>query len=59
MPDSSSRSVRFVSLPGIGGIAQTVATELLARLADPSLSDADFEELQAEARAKGYRLEAA
>jgi len=50
---------RFVSMAGIGGIAQTVSTDLLARLAEPNLTDEQFRLLQQEAAAAGYELEAA
>src|SRR5207247_5637285 len=39
---------RFVAMAGIRGIVQSVATDLLARLAKPQLTDDDFEELQRE-----------
>ena len=48
---------RMVALAGIGGIAQTVATNLLAKLATPGLTDAEFRALQEEARKQGYVLE--
>jgi hypothetical protein len=47
---------RFVSMSGIGGIAQSVATNLLARLADPDLSDEEFKKLQDEAAEQGFIL---
>jgi hypothetical protein len=50
---------RFVSMAGIGGIAQTVFTDLLARLADPNLSDEEFRALQDDAARAGFELEAA
>jgi hypothetical protein len=50
---------RFVAMAGIGGIAQTVSTDLLARLAKPGLTDADFAQLQKDAEEQGYVLEVA
>lgn len=48
---------RFVAMAGIGGIAQSVATDLLARLANPALTDQEFQSLQREAEERGYALE--
>ena len=48
---------RFVSLAGIGGISQTVANELVAQLADPDLSERDFQRLVKKAESMGYVLE--
>jgi hypothetical protein len=50
---------RFVAMAGIGGIAQSVATDLLARLANPRLNDEEFENLRREAEQRGYVLERA
>jgi hypothetical protein len=50
---------RFVAMSGIGGIAQTVSSSLLAELAKPGLTDEQFTKLQAEAAAQGYVLEVA
>jgi hypothetical protein len=47
---------RFVSMSGIGGISQSVSSQLLARLAEPDLSDEEFSQLQADAEEKGYEL---
>ena len=50
---------RFVAMAGIGGIAQSVASDLRARLAKPGLQDTEFRKLQAEAEKRGYVLERA
>ena len=50
---------RFVAMAGIGGIAQSVASDLLARLAKPELTDEEFDMLQREAEQRGYVLERA
>ncbi len=50
---------RFVAMAGIGGIAQSVATDLLARLSNPNLNDQEFEHLRKEAEKRGYVLERA
>ncbi|WOD37329.1 hypothetical protein [Nodosilinea sp. E11] len=48
---------RFVAMAGIGGIAQSVATDLLARLADQELTDKEFKSLQNDAQKRGYTLD--
>jgi hypothetical protein len=50
---------RFVSMAGIGGIAQSVASDLLARLSNPALTDDEFNKLKLEAQSRGYILEQA
>lgn len=50
---------RFVAMAGIGGIAQSVATDLLAKLAEPKLTDEEFEKLKKEAEDRGYVLKRA
>lgn len=50
---------RFVAMSGIGGIAQSVASDLLTRLARPDLTDDDLRQLQQEAESRGYVLERA
>jgi hypothetical protein len=47
---------RIVSMAGIGGIAQTVSTQLLAKLADPNLTEEAFAALVIEAEKAGYDL---
>jgi hypothetical protein len=51
-----SRVAKIAMLPGIGGISQSVAGQLVARCADPSLTNAEFEALITEAKEKGYEL---
>jgi hypothetical protein len=47
---------KVVSFFGIGGISQGVAGDVVRRLADPDLSDAEFQALQAEVANRGYEL---
>jgi hypothetical protein len=48
---------RFVAMAGIGGIAQSVASDLLAKLSNPNLSNAEFDILKRDAESRGYILE--
>lgn len=50
---------RFVAMAGIGGIAQSVASDLLARLSKPGLTDEEFDRLKHDAEALGYTLDKA
>jgi hypothetical protein len=48
---------KVVSMFGIGGISQSVASDVVARCADPTLSDAEFEALKRDVAKRGYSLE--
>lgn len=50
---------KVASVWGIGGISQGVAGEVVARIADPNLSDEDFRALQEDVATRGYELELA
>lgn len=47
---------KVASVFGIGGISQGVAGDVVRSLADPDLSDADFQALQASVALRGYEL---
>jgi hypothetical protein len=47
---------RTFSVPGIGGISQAVAGDIVAKCADPSLSDQEFARLMDQAESQGYEL---
>ena len=47
---------RAFALPGIGGISQAVAGEIVSKCGDPTLSDADFASLIQQAAEQGYEL---
>jgi len=47
---------KVASVFGIGGISQGVAGDVVRRLADPELSDTEFQSLQAEVASRGYEL---
>jgi hypothetical protein len=49
---------KVASIFGIGGISQGVAGDVVRRLADPDLSDAEFQALQTEVAGRGYELTA-
>ncbi|MEO5590654.1 MAG: hypothetical protein ABIS03_13785 [Gemmatimonadaceae bacterium] len=49
---------KVASIFGIGGISQGVAGDVVRRLADPDLSDAEFQALQDEVAGRGYELTA-
>ena len=51
-----SHITKIAMLPGIGGISQAVAGELVARCADPTLTNDEFDALVAKAAAQGYEL---
>lgn len=46
----------FVSVFGVGGISQSVAGNVVARCADPNLTDEQFEALAKEVEKEGYEL---
>ncbi len=50
---------KVASVWGIGGISQGVASDVVATIADPNLSEEDFRALQADVASKGYELELA
>ena len=45
------------SVFGIGGISQSVAGDVVARCAEPNLSDEEFEALAQRVAEQGYKLE--
>ncbi len=47
---------KVASIFGIGGISQGVAGDVVRRLADPDLSDAEFQDLQLDVARRGYEL---
>jgi hypothetical protein len=47
---------KVASVFGIGGISQGVAGDVVRRLADPDLSDAEFQALQVDVARRGYEL---
>lgn len=47
---------KVASIFGIGGISQGVAGDVVRRLADPDLSDVEFQALQADVASRGYEL---
>lgn len=47
---------RLFSVPGIGGISQAVAGEIVSKCGDPTLSDEEFAGLIQLAAEQGYEL---
>jgi len=47
---------KVASIFGIGGISQGVAGDVVRGLADPNLSDEEFQALQADVALRGYEL---
>lgn len=46
----------LASVAGIGGISQSVAGHVVAKCADPTLTDSEFNELVEEVAKEGYEL---